>query len=70
MSHTLRVKGHKLKTTPGLPGIGRSATLYTAVCECGFRVQVWPDRLSVARTKHRTHLLNLTQGDSHAPLSR
>jgi protein-tyrosine phosphatase len=58
---TPKVPGHRLIATPGLPGIGRSATLYTAVCECGFHVQLWSDRLSVARSKHRAHLRTLKE---------
>lgn len=58
---TPKVPGHKLVITQRTPGIGRSSTMICAKCECGFNVQLWADRMSVARTKHRAHLIKVRQ---------
>lgn len=49
------VKGHSLRI------VRRSlyGNLCECECECGFQVQLWFDRLSVARRKHLQHLKNV-----------
>jgi hypothetical protein len=62
MPRSLKVQGHKLVITEKIESLShRSPASYCAVCECGFRVQVWADRLSVVKHKHNAHLVAVIQ---------
>lgn len=74
---TPKVKGHSLKLERHERyGNHRLAADYTAVCECGFRVAVWADRLSAIRMRHHDHLRTIaanqetTMTTNYADLSR
>jgi hypothetical protein len=53
---TKQIKGHALKQVQHPHYESRRTAMYTGVCECGVALQLWADRLTCLRIRHRAHL--------------